>query len=192
MKKINSIIFIITICISLSACTYSNEFNKDISPQLSQMQSICELATTQCYYHNVAKYNKDNVSGSLWWKKDRNFWVEYSGIVTIGVDASLIKIDVVDENVTITIPPAKVLECKVDENTLTEDSFVIAKNSAKVKAEHQTEAFKEAQEKMRENADKDTVLLANAQQRTQQLLEDYIMNIGNVTGKSYKITWVYL
>ena len=163
-----------------------------MEPQAAQMKSICELATVQCYYHNVAKYMDDDAVGMLWWKKDRKFWVEYSGVVTIGIDTSLVKIEVDGENVTITIPPAKVLGYKVDEKTLTKDSFIVANDSAKVDAEHQTEAFKEAQAKMQEEASNDTVLLANAQQRAQKLLENYVNSIGDCVGKTYNIKWVYL
>ena len=192
MKKVISIILIAVMCLSFAACSKSDNSNKEIAPQASQMKSICELATMQCYYHNVAKYTEDDASGVLWWKKDRKFWVEYSGIVTIGIDTSLVNIEVDGENVTITIPPVKVLDCKVDDTTLTKDSFIVAKDSAKVGAEHQTEAFKDAQAKMQEEASGDTVLLANAQQRAQKLLEDYVTNIGNCVGKAYKIKWVYL
>ena len=192
MKKIISIILIAVMCLSFTACSNLNNSNKELAPQASQMKSICELATMQCYYHNVAKYMDDDATGALWWKKDRKFWVEYSGIVKIGIDTSLVNIEVDGENVTITIPPAKVLDCKVDDTTLTKDSFIVAKGSAKVKAEHQTEAFKEAQAKMKEEASSDTILLANAQQRAQKLLEDYVTNIGNCVGKTYKIKWVYL
>ena len=173
------------------ACSYGEQA-KEITPQASQMKSICELATMDCYYHNVAKYSKEDASGALWWKKDRKFWVEYAGVVTIGIDTTLVNIEVNDDNVTITIPPAKVLGCKVDEATLNDDSFIIAKESAKVEAQHQTEAYKEAQSKMQEEASSDTVLLASAQQRAQKLLEDYVNNIGNCVGKTYKIEWIYL
>ena len=192
MKKIISFVFCVVMSFSLVSCSNNEGSNKKIEPQASQMKSICELATMQCYYHNVAKYMNDDAAGMLWWKKDRKFWVEYSGVVTIGIDTSLVKIDIDDKTVTITIPPAKVLGCKVDVKTLTKDSFIVANNSAKVEAEHQTEAFKEAQAKMQEEASKDTVLLANAQQRAQKLLEDYVNNIGDCVGKNYSIKWVYL
>ena len=182
----------VVICLSLTACSNSDNSNKDITPQASQMKSICELATMKCYYHNVAKYIQEDASGALLWKKDRKFWVEYSGIVTIGIDTSLVNIEIDGENVSITIPPAKVMGCKVNDESLTDDSFIVAKDSAKVEAEHQTEAFKAAQTKMQEEASNDTVLLANAQQRAQKLLEDYVTNIGNCIGKNYKIKWVYL
>ena len=45
---------------------------------------------------------------------------------------------------------------------------------------------------MQEEASSDTVLLASAQQRAQKLLEDYVNNIGNCIGKTYKIEWIYL
>lgn len=195
MRKTVSLILITAICFLCAACSNADNMDnlkKEIAPQVSQMKSICELATMKCYYHNVAKYEQKDATGALWWKKDRKFWVEYSGIVTIGIDTSLVNIEVDGENVTITIPPAKVLSCKVDEKTLTDDSFIIAKDSAKVEAEHQTEAFKQAQEKMQEEAGSDNILLANAQQRAQKLLEDYVNNIGECAGKTYNINWVYL
>ena len=189
MKKYLSAILIIMMCFSSVSC--AKEI-KNIAPETSQMKSICELAVMECYYHNVAKYKEENATGMLWWEKDRHFWMEYAGIVTIGVDTSLMNIEVEDENVTITIPPAKVLGCKVDETTLTEDSFIVAKNSAKVEAEHQTEAFKSAKDKLESEAKSNFTLLAAAQQRVQKLLEDYVTNIGNSVGKTYKIKWIYL
>lgn len=188
MKRwvIISLIFVMILC---SSCQKKEE-NNEIEPQVSQMKAICELAAVDCYYHNVAKYKAEDAQGVLWWKKDKNFWVEYEGVVTVGVDASLLKIDVKDDKVTISMPPAKVLSCKVDEKTLTEDSFIVARDSAQVDAESQTEAFKEAQGNMEKNASEDTALLSNAQERVKKLMEDYVKNIGNAVGKEYKVNWV--
>lgn len=187
MKKAIYIILILIMLISFTACS-----NKNITPQPAQMKSICELATMKCYYHNVAKYEEKDATGIWMWKKDRKFWVEYSGVITIGIDASLLNIEVDGENVTIMIPPAKVLGCKVDEKTLNADSFIAAKDSASIKAEHQTLVFQEAQNSMLEDASNDTALLSNAQERTQKLLTDYINNIGECTGITYNIKWVYI
>lgn len=192
MKKIISILLVFMLAFSCMACAKTTEPKQEIVPQASQMKAICELATMKCYYHNVAKYTKEDAAGILWWKKDRRFWIEYDGIVTMGIDASLVDIEVDNDTVTITIPPAKVLGFEVDETTLNEDSYIVDTKSAKVKAEHQTEAFKQAQDHMKEEAEKDTLLLANAQQRTQKLLEDYVNNIGNCVEKTYNIKWIYL
>lgn len=82
------------------------------------------------------------MSGIWLWKKDRKFWIEYAGVVTVGIDASLVNM--------------------------------------------------EAQDNMRKETEKDTVLLASAQQRAQKLLDDYVNNIGACTGKTYTIKLVYL
>ena len=196
MKTITRILIILFTCIFLVGCK-AEENEKieemqtlDIEPQVEQMRSICELATLDCYYHNVAKYNFENAEGVLWWQKDRTFWIEYGGTVRIGIDASRVTLTVSGDDVTIEIPPAKVLGCKVDE--ITKDSFIVAKGSAKIEAEHEKEAIKDAQMKMELSAKSDTVLLTSAQQRAQTLLEDYVKNVGASIGKKYKIKWVYL
>ena len=57
MKKFVAMILIAAMCLSLAACSgaETHESVKDIEPQAAQMKAICELATMQCYYHNVAK-----------------------------------------------------------------------------------------------------------------------------------------
>ncbi len=164
----------------------------DIEPKISQVKSICELAVMECYYHNVAKYTEKDAEGILWWKKDKHFWIEYSGIVKLGIDASLVNIEVEDSHITITLPEAQVQSCKVDSSSLTKDSFIIDKNSAAIEAEDETAALAEAQLRLMESASNDKALLAEAQQRAQALLEDYVINIGNAVGKKYTIQWVYV
>lgn len=182
-------ILLMLFCVS---CGKQDSQKVSVELQEEQMKSIFELATMECYYHNVARYNEEDAEGLLWWKKDKNFWIEYAGIVEIGIDASRVNIEVEDELVTITIPEAKVLGCRVDENTLSESSFIIAKDSAKVEAQDQTAAFREAQSKMEQAASQDSTLLESARQRAQKLLEDYVNNIGESIGKQYKIDWIYL
>ena len=183
MKKPIALLLSILMLFACAACGQQPE-EKTMGPKDSQIKAICELAVMDCYCHNVAKYRKENASGSLWWKKDKHFWIEYSGSVKLGIDASLVNVKVDGTQVTVTIPEAKVLSCKVDSSTLTEDSFIVDKNSAKIEAADEVEAFGEAQA--------DRALLASAQQRAQQLLEEYITNIGNVVGTQYSIQWVYV
>lgn len=137
------------------------------------------------YDNNVAKYYEEDASGFLFWEKDKNFWIEYSGIVTVGIDASRLAIEVDGTTVTISLPPAEVLDCAVDSDSLTEDS-------AKVKAEDQTQALQVAQQKMREEAENDSELLSDAQQLAKKMLEDYVNNLGEAVGVEYTIEWIYL
>lgn len=166
----------------------------NMEPKVSQMKAICELAVMECYYHNVAKYfEKDAIKGFLGiGNKDKHFWIEYSGVVKLGIDISLVNIEVSDTQITITIPEAKVLDCKVDSASLTDDSFIVDKKSANIEAADEVKAFGEAQAKLEETASGDKALLASAQQRAQALLEEYITNIGNAVGKQYSVKWVYV
>ena len=145
MKKIIALAMSLVMCFVLTSCNSGNESSvpeKIPEPEITKMRSICELATMECYYHNVAKFYEEKAESFLWFTKDKHFWIEYAGVVTIGIDASLVNVMVEDEKVTITMPPAKVLGCKVDETTLDHRSVIVANGSAAVTAEDQTAAFK--------------------------------------------------
>ena len=194
MKRIIAILLMIASLLALCACGDASVPPVTEEPQITQMRTICELATMDCYYHNVAKYyEKDADKGILGFgKKDKKFWVEYSGEVTIGLDATLVALQVSGDQVTITIPPAKVLGAKVYSDSLSNDSYIIDKDSADITAEDQTRVFENAQADMLAQASNDHLLLFNAQQRAQMLLEDYVTNIGNAIGVTYQINWIYL
>lgn len=192
MKKLMCILISAVLTLSLAACSDTEPAPVDMEPKTSQMKAICELAVMDCYYHNVAKYELKDAEGFLWWTKDKNFWIEYSGVVTLGVDVSRVTVEVDGTKVTISIPAAEVLRYTVDSSSLTEDSYIVAKDSAAIEAEDEIEAFSVAQADLEATASQDTALLTSAQQQAQQLLEDYITNIGKATGKSYSIEWIYL
>ena len=193
MKKMIALIvtFSVVIC---TACSYlpKEEMPIDIEPQLSQIQSICELAVMECYYHNVAKFLEEDASGVLWWKKDKHFWIEYSGIVKFGIDISLVSIEVNDSQIIITLPEAEVQSCMVDSSSLTEASYIVDKKSAEIDAEDEIFALAEAQKKLEELASNDKTLLTEAQQRAQILIRDYVANLSNISGKTYTIKWIYV
>ena len=191
MKRFIALCLLMVTTFSLSACQ-SEVVPPPMEPKVAQMKAICELATMDCYYHTVAKYKEKDASGVLFWKKDKHFWVEYAGIVTVGIDVSLVNITIDGENVTITMPPGEVQGCRVDSNDLTEDSFIIDKDSAEITAEDQTKAFEAAQAEIEKLASEDKTLLENAQVRAQKLLEDYVYNVGTTIGKQYHIDWVYV
>lgn len=194
MKKLAALLLSFSMILIFTSCGDSpkEETLADIEPQLSQVQSICELAVMDCYYHNVAKFLEEDASGFLWWKKDKRFWIEYSGIVKFGIDVSLVSIEVNESQIAITLPEAEVQSCMVDSSSLTEDSYIVDKNSAAISAEDETFALAEAQKKLEELASNDKTLLAEAQQRAQTLLKDYVTNLGSASGKTYTIKWIYV
>ena len=190
-KKIAAILLVAVMGVTCISCGKKEQTVVE-EPKVSQVKAICELAVMDCYYHNVAKYFEEDASGILLWKKDKKFWIEYSGVVRIGIDASKVQMQVKDDQVEITMPKAKVMHCTVDAATLTKDSFIVASDSAKVEAEDQTKAYNEAQKNMEEEASGDSALLAAAQQRAQNLLEEYVKNVGNAIGREYVISWKYI
>ena len=73
-----------------------------------------------------------------------------------------------------------------------EEPFYFDKDSADITDEDQTKAYKAAEKQMEDNASNDTVLLSEAQQRAQSMLEDYVKNLGKKFGKQYTINWKYI
>lgn len=189
MKNIGALL-VVAMLLLLGAGCAKQEVSAPAKPEISQMKSICELAVMECYYHNVAMLKEEDASGFWFWKKDKHFWVEYSGIVKLGIDASQVRMEVSGDQITITIPEARVMGCKVDSASLQEDSFIVDTDSAKITAEDEVKAFAEAQRQLEQNAAADQALLSSAQQRAQSLLEDYVTNVGQIVGKQYTIRWV--
>lgn len=195
------------ILLSLSACTTfvgSNESeNKKEEqtgtevvnePDLSQIRSICELATLECYYHNVAKSTKTKGSGlSHLGEKERAFWIEYTGVAKIGIDMSEVKMIVDGTNVKITIPKASLINYKV--KSISEDNYIFSEdswfNKNPISAEEQTEAVDQAQKEMKSSVESNTSLFVRAQDRAKVLIENYIIRLGEASGVSYQIEWEY-
>ena len=189
MKKLALLFALLSIAPIFAACGKKANVAE---PQLVQMRAICELATVDCYYHNVAKLTEE-MENFLWiFERQKHFWIEYSGKVTLGVDTSKISMDVHSNTVTVTLPPAEIFGTQVDFEKFDNDYIIIDKNSEKITAEDQEKALKEAQENMERTAAEDTRMLAYAQKRAERLIESYIKSIGRAAKKEYNIEWIYL
>lgn len=188
IHKLAKKIVVILSALILTACGAS-EKSKDVL-ELSQMKAIAELAVMECYYNNVAKFKEEEASGFLFWKKDKHFWIEYNGVVSLGIDASKLEMEVEDTVVKIHLPETKVLSYKVDPNSLTEEAFVVEDDSAKITAEDERIALTEAQKNMLDTATRDTALMNSARTRVKKLLEGYVQNLGDHLNIEYKIEWI--
>ena len=169
MKKILSVCAAVLMLLPLAAC-------RKQTPSQDQVRAICELSVMDCYYHNVAKFNKEKVQGILWWQKDRRFWIEYDGIVKLGIDASQVQIE------------GKGDHCTVDSDSL--GQYIIDGSSAPVRVEDMTAAMQQAQQDMAETAANDQTLMREAQRRAKSLVENYFTTLGDATGRNYTIQWV--
>lgn len=189
MKKLISIVLAMLMMCSFTACGEEAPLPE---PEFTQMKNISELAVMECYYHNVAKYYDDVESKFKFQNKFKHFWIEYEGIVKYGIDAELVEITAEGDVVTITIPKAKVLSAEINAEKLNKDCYIVDKDSEEITSADEKAAFENAQKEFLENCAKDEVILSNAQQRAQILLEEYVKNVGELFEKNYTIEWVYL
>ncbi len=97
--------------------------------------------------------------------------------------------------VTVTMPKAKVLKYKVDSTSLDENSYIVDKASVKITSDDVTKALTQAQEKLKSEAESDETLLTMAQNRAKELIESYVKNLTTASGvddTTYTIKWVYV
>lgn len=189
MKRIMLILLIISISTNiLCACS-----DKKI-PDETQIKAICELSTLECYYNNVAKSTKEKGTGfTHTFEKEREFWIEYEGVAQIGIDMSLVTMEINDMNVTINIPSAKILNVGIVTDTLNEESYIISKdgflNKNKITAEEQQMAIANAQAEMQKTVTENKALFERAEKKAKDLIENYINKLGEISGKRYNIIW---
>lgn len=146
-------------------------------------------------FHNVAKSEKPAGTG-IWHfgEKDRQFWIEYTGTVKLGIDMSKVQMKVNGTDVTVTIPEAEVQQVNVDDDSYNSDSYIFSEdgiNKNEITAEDATGAVENARNEMIKTAEENTALLVNAQERAKKMIENYIMQLGETTGTEYQITWKY-
>lgn len=168
------------------------------------VNSICELATIRCFYHNVAMFEEkpDGLNqifnDYLIWPFGKyskvgykQYWIEYSGIVEAGIDASQVQIKEprADGVVEVFVPAATVLSVDADEETLTTPisekgwfTTITGKDKAK--------AFSAAQDAMRQEAENDGNMLKQAEGNAKLLLENFIINTGKKFDEKYSVVWV--
>jgi len=198
------IICFIAVTVILLFPNINNESSRVNLTEYSTVNTICELATLKSFYHNVAMYEKEPDGGDkfvndyLFWPFGgytkvgyKQFWLEYSGIVEIGIDASQIQITGPNAQgvVELFVPDAKVLSVYADESSLSEP---LSENGwfTTISGKEKTEAFSTAQNAMRQEAENDQNLLRRAKENAKLLLERYIINTGKEMGLNFSVNWL--
>lgn len=162
-------------------------------PQEEQVKTICQLAVLECEYHNLAKYQDgQKVERFLWMTKGKRFWVEYSATAVLGIDADQVSMELQGDVVSITLPRARVLNCKVNGDSLSKDSYIVDKDSAPVTAEDEVRAFKDAQDSLQQTVEADGDMLNLAQTRVEDLLRNYVNSLAKATGTEYQVEFHYI
>ena len=183
MKKIVALILLAVLVLSLCACN-----QKQSAPLREEdIRAICELATLECFYNNVAKIEKeaDNI-----FQKDRTMWIEYEGKATIGIDMSDVIIRISGNTVNITMPDVEILSTNY---TFKEDSYVASSDGwlwpNKISTEEQEAGVIKGQEAMKEAIKNNRSLFLKAEERAKELIENYITKLGEAAGQEYTINW---
>lgn len=161
-------------------------------PQEGQMKAICQLAVLECEYHNLAKFEQKDASKFLWMIKDKRFWVEYSATAVLGINADQVSMELQGDVVNITLPKAQVLDCKVNGDSLSPDSYIVDKASAPVTAEDEVYAFQEAQDGLQKTVEADNNMMNLAQKRAEELLRNYVHSLAKATGTEYQVEFHYI
>lgn len=162
-------------------------------PQEEQVKAICQLAVLECEYHNLAKYQDgQKVERFLWMTKGKRFWVEYSATAVLGINADQVSMELQGDVVSITLPRARVLNCKVNGDSLSKDSYIVDKDSAPVTAEDEVRAFKDAQDSLQQMVEADGDMLDLAQTRVEELLRNYVNSLAKATGTEYQVEFHYI
>ena len=189
MKQLLSLFLSAVLVFSLTSCGQEETPPPAAEPSIEQMRNICELGVMECYYHNVAKFFEKDASGHLFWTKDKHFWIEYDGTVSMGVDASRVTMKIQDSKIVITLPPVQVLGKDVNPDSL---NYIVAKDSAKITAADEVYALDEAQRHLEQTASQDTTMLGEAQTQVEQLLRNYVKTVLEPSGQAYSLSFEYL
>lgn len=206
-KRLLALIIVLTLI--LSACGSSEKASSNTAmnqeeaedepveikePDMSQIIAICKLATLECVYHNVAKSVKEKGTGlSSFGKKDRKYWIEYSGVVKLGVDMSKGSINVSNGQIIVEMPDAEILSIKEypeseQDPIMSEDNKFFQKNP--IQSDEMSQSIKDAQANVREQIENNSSLLVDAKERAKKLIENYIKQVEDAIGATYIIKWV--
>lgn len=179
----------------LTACSNETAFDPNAQPDIVHMKNIADLSTIEAYFNNVVDIEQKSPGGLKHiFEKDRKLWIEYKAKARIGVNLDKLNIVVNVNDINIDLPEAEILgEISPDLNSrvyyASEDSKI---NRNEITKETQDEKLRESLVELEKNIMDSEHLLANAQDRTKKLIENYIKQISDISGDELRITWNYL
>lgn len=188
------LLFIISVILFLLLWGEKNSDKYTKVNAFSGVDRICELATLRCFYHDVAEYEKQPdglFQYGLFQYGYKKMWMEYDGIVEIGIDADEVEVYNPDKDgvVKIYVPQARVLNVYADKDTMSAP-LVDTGMFTTISIEEKAAAFANAQETMKANAESDSSLLRQGYNNAKKLLEQYVLNVGKQIGEEYKVEWL--
>ena len=196
LKFLTRILLTAFLCSALAGCGKKEEDSVPVfeTSYMEEIRSLGELATLECYYHNVAKLEKEAGTGITHiFEKDRKYWIEYVGIAKVGIDMEKTEITVEGTKIRITLPDAEVLAITQDEESI-KNAIIYSSpdgwNKNPITAEEQSAAIRDAQETMRASVSANKALLRNARELAKETIATYVDKVGEAAGVQYTILWV--
>lgn len=187
----------IAILIAFVKPASSEEKKSNNSVSRDQVSKICELATLKCYYHDVAEETVEPAAPfryGLFRFGYKKFWIEYDGIVELGIDAD--KVDIVEPDandktntIKVYMPKARVLNAYMDEGSM-QDAVLETGAFTTVTTEDHAQAYARTQANMKKKAGSDETLIAEATENAKKLLENLINEVWNQPEAQYEIKWI--
>ena len=110
----------------------------------------------------------------------------------LGIDADQVSMELQGDVVSITLPRARVLNCKVNGDSLSKDSYIVDKDSAPVTAQDEVAAFQDAQDGLQKTVEADNNMMNLAQKRAEELLRNYVNSLAKATGTEYQVEFHYI
>ncbi len=177
--------------------TTETTLDYELEPQQEQIQYACQLATIECYYHNVARSTKTAGTGvSHWGEEDTEFWFEYSAQATLGIEASQVYMVFNGNHITVYMPHAGIIgNINVDPESVTDPVYPPHRwyqNDVDITADDVTRAMDRANDDIAEEIINDPYLLGSAERRAQDLISSYIAQIMKYSGLTYEVDFEFI
>lgn len=163
-----------------------------IYPDEAQIQYICNLATMDCYYHNVARGVVGPGNGiQHWGEEETPFWVEYDATVTIGIESNRVLMEMRDNVIHIYMPQATILGgVDIDPDSISSPVYRPHdpwRNDVEISSEAVTEAMSDAEQVVIDEIMNDPALLNAARQQAVDIIRGYIDQLESLSGVHYEV-----
>ena len=157
----------------------------------SKIEKICNLATVEVYYHNVAEKIDEastigKIFGNIGYKK---YWLEYDAVIEYGIDAKKVKIEKPNfkNEVKVHLPEAEVLGeprliKEYIKDPVTDSGFLTS-----VSNDDKIEAVENSIKTLKTKASDDKEHRDLAYERAKKFFENYIVSAGKEIGTNYSV-----
>lgn len=186
-KAIGGIIAILIVCalIFFAGTRFAN--NSD-EPEITsteitqQLQDIEELATLSYNYTKVGKFsNSLQFNGWDIPLTQKSFLITYDGQLKAGIKMDKIKVDVSNNNITVSIPDIEILSNEIDESSI--EVYDESRNIFNPISVNDYATFATSQKEAVEAEAIENGLLSEAATKTQDTIKKYLNAIPDIEGK---------